>query len=47
MTTAENGPSTSMTKVGTINLVEGFAFQGLLPTHNYSGEIFNADSEKK
>jgi aldehyde:ferredoxin oxidoreductase len=47
MTTAENGPSTSMTKVGTINLVEGFAFQGLLPTHNYSGQIFDAESEKK
>lgn len=47
LTTADPGPSSSMTKVGTINLVEGFSFQGLLPVHNYSGELFGDENQKK
>ncbi|MDO8577562.1 MAG: aldehyde ferredoxin oxidoreductase C-terminal domain-containing protein, partial [Dehalococcoidales bacterium] len=47
LTTAENGPSTSMTKVGTINLIENFSYQGLIPVHNYSGELYDAENMKK
>jgi aldehyde:ferredoxin oxidoreductase len=47
MTTADPGPSSSMTKVGTINLIEGFSFQGLLPVHNYSGELYGNENQKK
>ncbi|OGO24390.1 MAG: hypothetical protein A2Z28_01290 [Chloroflexi bacterium RBG_16_51_9] len=47
LTTADPGPSTSMTKVGTINLIEGFSFQGLLPVHNFSGELFGNENQKK
>jgi aldehyde:ferredoxin oxidoreductase len=47
LTTSEPGPSSSMRNVGTINLVENFSFQGLLPVHNYSGELYGNENQKK